>query len=277
MIKTNFQFDLLMKKIFTLCCSLLSMISMAQVGIGTTDPKATLDIQGSPAQNNITDGIIAPRITGNQLQAKTYTTEHVGALLYVTEIPTAASGQVAEINTPGYYYFDGSTWKQSGNNIFGDVKSGFQTTDHDGWILLNGRNVSLLTASQQLRASQLGFSTTIPNANSAYLVQNGTGLGTLSNDNSKTIVRANLPNVNITATTTTNGDHNHTFGTRWSGTGQAGIVRDQNSNAASTSNTSTAGNHNHTVTFNLNGNVPQQELDVRPLSLSVNMFVFLGL
>lgn len=411
MIKTNFQFDLLMKKIFTLCCSLLSMISMAQVGIGTTDPKATLDIQGSPAQNNITDGIIAPRITGNQLQAKTYTTEHEGVLLYVTAIPTAASGQVAEINTPGYYFFDGSTWKQfgilyseafshrvsdtesvtlnqthqsvltytipssgqyeidalldytlnsnqairyylanngiiisqekegyqinagaivftpgqskiitslsagdvitlraytnfgtstlskremfikkiaglvpavapsinTGNNIFGDVKSGFQTTDHDGWILLNGRNINLLTASQQLRASQLGFSATIPNANSAYLVQNGTGLGTLSNDNSKTIVRANLPNVNITATTTTNGEHRHTFATKWSGTGQNGIVRDQNSNTDSTNNTSLAGNHNHTVTFNLNGNVPQQELDVRPLSLSVNMFVFLGL
>lgn len=415
MIKTNFQFDLLMKKIFTLGCSLLSMISIAQVGIGTTDPKATLDIQGSPAQNNITDGIIAPRITGNQLQAKTYTAEHEGTLLYVTAIPTAASGQVAEINTPGYYYFDGSTWKQfgilyseafnhrfaatnavilnqthqsvltytipssgqyeidalldytlnsnqvinyylakngilisqekegyqitsansngtivftpnhskvisnfsagdvitlrayaefgtstlskremfikkiaglvpavapsinTGNNIFGDVKSGFQTTDHDGWILLNGRNINLLTASQQLRASQLGFSTTIPNANSAYLVQNGTGLGTLSNQNSKTIVRANLPNVNITANTTSNGAHDHTFGTRWSGTGQAGIVRDQNSNAASTSNTSTDGAHTHSVTFNLNGNVTQAALDVRPLSLSVNMFVFLGL
>lgn len=407
MIKTNFQFDLLMKKIFTLCCSLLSMISIAQVGIGTTDPKATLDIQGSPAQNNITDGIIAPRITGNQLQAKTYTAQHVGALLYVTAIPTAASGQVAEINTPGYYYFDGSTWKQfgilysesfnhrvaatndvimtqthqsvltytiptsgqyeidafldytldtnqpiryylarngtaisqekqgyqinngviiftpaqskiiatlsagdvitlrayanfgtstlsdremfikkiaglvpavapsinTGNNIFGDVKSGFQTTDHDGWILLNGRNINLLTPSQQLRASQLGFSTTIPNANSAYLVQNGTGLGTLSNNNSKTIVRANLPNVDIS--TSSNGAHNHTFATRSGGVGNQAIVSNQNSENATTSSTNSVGDHSHT--FNLNGNVTQAALDVRPLSLSVNMFVFLGL
>jgi hypothetical protein len=144
--------------------------------------------------------------------------------------------------------------------------------------LLNGRNVNLLTASQQLSASQLGFTTTIPNANSAYLVQNQTGLGTLSSSNLKTIVRANLPNVNITATTSTNGEHAHTFNTRNSGTGTTGIVRNSNANSdPQTNGVNNAGAHTHTVTFNLNGNVTQQELDVRPRSLSVNQFVYLGL
>jgi hypothetical protein len=405
-----------MKRIFMLLLLFLNHLSIAQIGIGTTDPKATLDIQGSPTIDSISDGVIAPRITGDQLQSKTYTAEHVGALLYVTEEPTSPSGQVADVNAPGYYYFDGTVWKQfgslytaafndyivntnsvnlssthtvvltytipssglyevdalldytlannqpiryylakngiligleregyqttpsaatgtivftpghtkavasfsagdiitlrayahfgtstinrselfikkiagllpmtnpsinNGNNIFGDVKSGFQENDHDGWILLNGRDINLLSPTQQLIAAQLGFTTTIPNANSAYLVQNQTGLGTLSSSNLKAITRENLPNESITLTTTSNGAHSHAFDTKNSGTGSQGVIRNSNSATQTLTNTTNStGAHTHTVTFNLNGNVTQQSFDVRPRSLSVNMFVFLGL
>ncbi|QBJ86044.1 hypothetical protein DDI74_07175 [Chryseobacterium gleum] len=41
------------------------------MGINTTTPNASLDVVGKPANPAFYDGIIAPRITGNQLSAKT--------------------------------------------------------------------------------------------------------------------------------------------------------------------------------------------------------------
>ena len=51
---------------FVITSGLLS----AQVGVGTADPKATLDVTGKPTDVNVVDGIIPPRITGDQLRAK---------------------------------------------------------------------------------------------------------------------------------------------------------------------------------------------------------------
>src|SRR5579864_3829289 len=55
----------------------------------------------------------------------------------------------------------------------GDVKSGFQTTDHNGWILLDGRAISTLTDSQQQAAFALGFTTNIPDPEGAALIMRG--------------------------------------------------------------------------------------------------------
>ena len=161
---------------------------------------------------------------------------------------------------------------------FGDIKTGMQTGDHNGWVLLNGRLKSTLSVSQRAQADLLGIGANIPNANNAFLVQNGTALGSVSKSNSKVITQANLPNINFpTATTTYNGDHNHTF-TRPNG--------DQNfSNGSgsswwgpvwgSTNTTSTNGGHTHTVTVSSGGS--GTALDITPQSLSVNTFIYLGL
>ena len=48
-----------------------SFTAFSQVGIGNTDPKATLDISGVASANPaVADGIIAPRITRANLIAK---------------------------------------------------------------------------------------------------------------------------------------------------------------------------------------------------------------
>ncbi|WP_370897253.1 hypothetical protein [Chryseobacterium gossypii] len=44
--------------------------SYGQVGINTTAPKATLDIIGVSTDTTIPDGVIAPRLTGDELKAK---------------------------------------------------------------------------------------------------------------------------------------------------------------------------------------------------------------
>lgn len=90
------------------------------VGINTEVPKATLEVAGQPTNANILDGIIAPRLTGDQLNAKTYTTDQTGALVYVTEAATMANQveQTINVKKVGYYYFDGNVWQTfTGNNV----------------------------------------------------------------------------------------------------------------------------------------------------------------
>lgn len=98
----------------------LSMICIntnAQVGINTELPQATLDVAGTPTDNSKLDGIIAPRIAGNQLALKTYTTSQTGAIVFVNTAATNLTGQVINVTTPGYYYFNGSVWSSFSNSL----------------------------------------------------------------------------------------------------------------------------------------------------------------
>ena len=94
------------------------------VGINSTNPQVTFDVNGTAATVAATDGIRAPRITLAQLNAKTgYNTNHIGTLLYVTDITGGSTvAATAQITTIGYYYFDGSAWQsvvaKSGSAVF---------------------------------------------------------------------------------------------------------------------------------------------------------------
>lgn len=104
-----------MKKQYILAISLLSTIAYGQVGVNTDTPAVTLDIVGKPTQTTIMDGIIAPRIEGAQLRAKTYTSAQTGALVYVTLADNAPAGQTIDVTTTGYYYFNGTKWVSTGS------------------------------------------------------------------------------------------------------------------------------------------------------------------
>jgi hypothetical protein len=155
----------------------------------------------------------------------------------------------------------------------GDVKQGFQTSDHSGWILLNGRAISTLTPTQQVVASNLGIGANLPNATNAFLVQNGETLGAVSGSNTKNISRANLPNVNLT--TISNGAHTHTFSGAPGFTGD-GTVGPKMGNTTGTGSTTTSSNGAHAHTTLLNGGVTQTTFDITKMSLSVNVFIYLG-
>ncbi|HLN95211.1 MAG TPA: hypothetical protein VK183_06215 [Flavobacterium sp.] len=103
---------------------LLSFVSHAQVGIGTTNPASTLDIVGSASTPSIMDGLIPPRVTGNQLTAKTYASQHVGAMIYVTATPTTTTTQTREVKRPGMYFFNGTRWVAFHENYYGSVTYG---------------------------------------------------------------------------------------------------------------------------------------------------------
>jgi len=191
----------------------------------------------------------------------------------------------------------GVSWKKISGNTpmtvinYGDVKTGFQSADHNGWIKLDGRAKSTLSSTQQAQATSLGIGTNLPDATNAFLVQNGSSVGTVSGSNIKTITQANLPNINFpTATTTTNGDHNHwvsaaayddkNFSNQNSNAQQFGLWSDAGSYSSSDPgssigrNTANAGSHTHNVTVSSGGS--GTAFDITPKSLTVNTFIYLG-
>ncbi|MFD2551899.1 hypothetical protein ACFSQP_08730 [Bizionia sediminis] len=213
----------------------------------------------------------------------------------------------------------------SGGASLGDIKSGIQAGDHNGWVLLNGRPLSQLNEAQESAAIALNLSGNLPDATDAYLVQNGGVLASITGSNTITLTQANLPNTEFTGNTNTSGNHahsgiadnagnhthsgvtntagNHTHspnggGAFLGGPGQAigSLVSGPSvSYTASTSadgahahvltidssgdhnhvlNINSAGSHNHTVSVNSGGsNAP---ITIKPKSLSVNMFIYLG-
>ena len=56
-------------------------------------PKVTLHVEGKPDVATAADGVMAPRMTGDQLRAKdnVYLAAQTGALVYVTQAVTVPS------------------------------------------------------------------------------------------------------------------------------------------------------------------------------------------
>lgn len=107
-----------MKYYFYAFIILISIGSKGQVGIGTTDPKSTLDV--STSINNTTtvsDGVTVPRISKNELALKAvgvYSSEQMSTLVYVNDVTGGTTGpsvsQVKEIIKEGFYHFNGTKW-----------------------------------------------------------------------------------------------------------------------------------------------------------------------
>jgi hypothetical protein len=90
----------------------------AQVGIGTTDPKSTLDINGNPTLATETDGLLPPRILRSQLINKIgYGTDQIGVIIYVTDLSGTNNAQTINVTEIGFYYFDGNVWQKLNKNL----------------------------------------------------------------------------------------------------------------------------------------------------------------
>ncbi len=181
-----------MKKLFTFSILMLSFSFLeAQVGIGTNTPHASamLEVQSTNS------GILLPSMTSSQRAA----------------ISTPASGlHVYDTDTKSLWFYNGAVWVNTASDAtYGDVKSGFQSSDHEGWIKLDGRAISTLSAAQQTVANSLGFTGNLPDANTAYLVQNGGSMGSVSGANTVALTQANLPNVSFSGTAASSGAHSH--------------------------------------------------------------------
>ncbi|MFZ4928307.1 hypothetical protein [Chryseobacterium sp. Mn2064] len=143
-----------------------------RVGINTTTPTTTLDVNGKTDGSGVslaTDatGLQAPRLTRAELTAKgelLYTLKQKGALVYITNVTGGnTSGQRVNVTTEGYYYFDGASWVK----ITTGASSGVATAD-------NGLTMS--TASNTQLGGTLSKNTDVALGN-FHMTFSGTGTG----------------------------------------------------------------------------------------------------
>ncbi|MEO8517459.1 MAG: hypothetical protein ABI426_11965 [Flavobacterium sp.] len=235
------------------------------MGIGTTTPQATLDLrEANPAAPTAKAGIAIPQVsilpsTGNR----------AGQLIYLT-------------TSNSYYFYNGSSWKalsSVSSAIIGDVKNGYQTTDHNGWILLNGRLKTTLTATQQAAATALGIGANLPNISDKSIVGSSAtkALNTVGGSDNATISRDQLPNIVLTAST--EGNHTHTIGEYYNKNVslQLGSVSIRVLDTGYSFTQSNAqGNHTHIIEP-LNGGVTQNNLNIQNPYITMNGFIYLGL
>jgi hypothetical protein len=152
------------KQFYSLAVLLLTTgASFAQIGINTPDPQTTLDIVGNGASTSSKDGVTLPRLTRQQLAAKTagtYATAQVGSIVYVTDAITPAGitpslAQTVEIATPGYYFFNGTVWKNVNDGALNIYNSNGTLTD----------NRTVTTAGNQLNFNGPSSSVVVATAN----------------------------------------------------------------------------------------------------------------
>lgn len=279
----------------------------AQTGIGTATPNASAKLDVFATDK----GLLPPRVTlTSGSDTTTISSPATGLLIYNTGNNVALQA--------GYYYWNGSSWATiatalgSSQNSAGDIKSGIQQTDHNGWIKLDGRPKSSLSASQQARATALGIGANLPDASNTYLSQNGGAMGAVSGSNSVVLSQANLPNVNFTGTSGNNGNHAHNVDPPLTYTNNAGNHYHQmpfnnddyngggggnqsledDGGSWSYRTTTWAGDHNHYVdipnftsgsvgdhnhSLSVSSGGSGAAITVAPKTLSVTMFIYLGL
>lgn len=94
----------------------------------------------------------------------------------------------------------------------GDIKTGIQTADHNGWYLLDGRLLITLSLAVQARAATLGITGALPNASNRVpkTIEGAEALLDQGGATTRIITQANLPSYSITGTSSTAGAHTHT-------------------------------------------------------------------
>lgn len=119
------------KQILLISSVFITGLLNAQVGINTETPKATLDVVASA---DMVDGIIAPRLTGDDIKGKDslYGEEQTGAIVYATEAVTGTpEGKTINVTAEGYYYFDGLVWTKFSGGASGLEPWKIQNTTTD--------------------------------------------------------------------------------------------------------------------------------------------------
>ncbi|WP_347216535.1 hypothetical protein [Chryseobacterium sp.] len=129
-----------MKKSCILICLGSTILSFAQVGVNTATPLATLDIVGKATNTTIPDGLLPPRLTGDQLKAKdgVYGPDQNGTIIYITAPVGTSSPKTQNVRSTGYYYYDSlnSSWTSLSGTSAGSG-TGLYASRDGAWSLIN--------------------------------------------------------------------------------------------------------------------------------------------
>lgn len=114
----------------------------AQVGVNTANPSATMDIVGNPEITTSIDGLLPPRVTGDQLKAKdsVYGNVQNGAIVYVTAPVGTSTPKTVHVTASGYYYYDApnNVWTNfNGNRDSGGTGTTLFATKNGAWSLID--------------------------------------------------------------------------------------------------------------------------------------------
>ena len=136
-----------MKKTISVLIFISAQLLFSQVGINTPNANATLDVVAKTTDGSRPEGIIAPRLSGNQIKAgdAQYTVAQRGTLIYATAAVGTPSTKTANITSQGYYYFDGNIWQKiisvdTNTNIYnsnGTLEANRTVSMDDKFLLFN--------------------------------------------------------------------------------------------------------------------------------------------
>ena len=184
---------------------LFSMVSMAQVGIGTPAPAATLDVTAANLTGTTVDGLLIPRVS--RLRAQTMTGTPTSTVLYVNDISTGtATGTTINVTAVGFYFFNGTVWERLGSG----ATAGWLTTGNSGLsgttnFLGTTDGVDLAFRRNNSAAGKIGATSTSfgVNALSAGVATNNVAMGTNALAASTGADNVAVGNGALTANTTT--------------------------------------------------------------------------
>ncbi|WP_294219945.1 hypothetical protein [Chryseobacterium sp. sg2396] len=162
------------KNLSAVAALFFSATLFAQVGINNSTPKATMDIAAKTTDGSKPEGLIAPRLTGDQIKSADaqYGSSQKGAVIYATVAVNSPSTKTANITSEGYYYFDGSLWKKLGEVYTAD--NGLSVAANN--IVLGGNLLQSSTITNNGKVLQIAGSSSTTVFDASGMV----GIGTSS-------------------------------------------------------------------------------------------------
>ena len=127
---------------------------IGKVGVNTDNPKATLDIQPSPANSLPTattnEGLLIPKLS--KTRVANIATPEDATMIYVSDVTyTGTNPAVADITSKGFYYYDAdpvmpinSRWKKLNVNAGANLYNTDGALTDNRNVDMNGKNLSFI-------------------------------------------------------------------------------------------------------------------------------------